>query len=116
MPTRSTIMTESDATRLDAQLHRLHLHYIHSHYQAAAAKAAEQQHSHVDYLAQLIDGEAAMREESQHRATDQERAFPRSQDPRRFPVELAQKDQPTANPEPVPSRFYSNTDQRCADR
>ena len=55
-------MTESDATRLDAQLHRLHLHYIHSHYQAAAAKAAEQQHSHVDYLAQLIDGEAAMRE------------------------------------------------------
>jgi len=55
-------MTESDAIRLDAQLHRLHLHYIHSHYQAAAAKAAEQQHSHVDYLAQLIDGEAAMRE------------------------------------------------------
>ena len=55
-------MTESDATRLDAQLHRLHLHYIHSHYRAAAAKAAEQQHSHVDYLAQLIDGEAAMRE------------------------------------------------------
>ena len=55
-------MTESDAIRLDAQLHRLHLHYIHSHYRAAAAKAAEQQHSHVDYLAQLIDGEAAMRE------------------------------------------------------
>src|SRR5215471_10258567 len=62
MPTRSTIMTPSDASRLDGQLHGLHLHYIRSHYQAAAAKAAEQQDSHVDYLAQLIDGEAAMRE------------------------------------------------------
>src|SRR5271167_2984939 len=55
-------MTPSDLARLDAQLHRLQLHHIQSHYQALATKAAEQQRSHLDYLAQLIDGEAAMRE------------------------------------------------------
>ena len=55
-------MTPSDLTRLDAQLHRLHLHYIQSHYQAVAIKAAEQQRSHLDYLEQLVEGEATMRE------------------------------------------------------
>ena len=55
-------MTASDLTRLDAQLHRLHLHYIQSHYQAVAIKAAEQQRSHLDYLEQLVEGEATMRE------------------------------------------------------
>lgn len=55
-------MTPSDQTRLDAQLHRLHLHHIQSHYQVVAAKAAEQHHSHVDYLAQLIEGETTLRE------------------------------------------------------
>ena len=52
----------SDLTRLDAQLHRLQLPYIQSHYQALATKAAEQQCSHLDYLEQLIEGEAVMRE------------------------------------------------------
>ena len=55
-------MTPSDLTRLDAQLHRLHLYYIQSHYQPLATKAAEQQHSHLDYLEQLVEGEATMRE------------------------------------------------------
>src|SRR6202165_1176690 len=55
-------MTPSDLTRLDAQLHDLHLHYIQSHYQALATKAAEQQRSHLDYLEQLVEGEATMRE------------------------------------------------------
>src|SRR5487761_2572892 len=55
-------MTPTDLTRLDAQLQRLHLHYIQSHYQALATKAAEQQRSHLDYLEQLVDGEATMRE------------------------------------------------------
>jgi DNA replication protein DnaC len=55
-------MTSSDLTRLDAQLHRLQLHHIQSHYQAFAIKAAEQQRSHLDYLAQLVEGEAALRE------------------------------------------------------
>ena len=55
-------MTPSDHTRLETQLQRLHLHHIKSHYQAAADKAAEQQRSYVDYLAQLVDGETALHE------------------------------------------------------
>jgi len=55
-------MTPSDLTRLDAQLQRLQLHHIQSHYQALATKAAEQQSSHLDYLEQLVEGEATMRE------------------------------------------------------
>jgi DNA replication protein DnaC len=55
-------MTPNDLTRLDAQLHRLQLHHIQSHYQAFASQAAEQQRSHLDYLAQLVEGEASMRE------------------------------------------------------
>ena len=55
-------MTPSDMTRLDAQLQRLHLPYIRSHYQALATRAAEQQRSHLDYLEQLVEGEATMRE------------------------------------------------------
>src|ERR1700758_1954961 len=55
-------MTPSDLTRLDAQLQRLHLPYMQSHYQALATKAAEQQRSHLDYLEQLVEGEATMRE------------------------------------------------------
>jgi len=55
-------MTPSDQTRLETQLQQLHLHHIKSHYQAAATKAAEQQRSHVDYLAHLIEGETALRD------------------------------------------------------
>ncbi len=55
-------MTPSDQTRLETQLQRLHLHHFKSHYQIAADKAAEQQRSYVDYLAQLVDGETALRD------------------------------------------------------
>jgi DNA replication protein DnaC len=55
-------MTPSDQTRLETQLQRLQLRHFKTHYQAAADKAAEQQRSHVDYLAQLADGETALRE------------------------------------------------------
>jgi len=55
-------MTPSDQARLDVQLQRLHLHYIQSHCQDLAGQAAGQQRSHLDYLAQLIEGEATMRE------------------------------------------------------
>jgi DNA replication protein DnaC len=51
-------MTPSDLSRLDAQLSRLHLSHIQRHYQALATKAAQQQLSHLEYLAQLIEGEA----------------------------------------------------------
>ena len=62
-------MTPTDQTRLDAQLQHLHLHYIQSHYQALATKAAEQQRSHLDYLEQLVEGEATMRETRRGRRT-----------------------------------------------
>lgn len=55
-------MTPSDQTQLETQLQRLQLRYFKNHYQAAAGKAAEQQRSHVDYLAQLAEGETALRE------------------------------------------------------
>jgi DNA replication protein DnaC len=55
-------MTPSDQTQLDSQLQRLHLGYVQSNYNTLAHKAAEQQRSHVDYLAQLVEGEFMMRE------------------------------------------------------
>lgn len=53
---------KNDLPRLDAQLQFLHLHYIREHYQDLATKAAGDQRSPLDYLAQLIEGEAARRE------------------------------------------------------
>ena len=70
-------MDENDASRLDAQLQQLHLHHIQSHYQPFASQAAEQHLSHVDYLAQLIEGEATLREN---------RSIKRRIDNARFPV------------------------------
>jgi DNA replication protein DnaC len=55
-------MTPSDQTQLDVQLQRLHLPYIQGNYQTLARKAAEQQRSHLDYLAQLVEGEFTTRE------------------------------------------------------
>lgn len=40
----------------------MRLQYIHGNYNALAHKAAEQQRSHVDYLAQLVEGEFTMRD------------------------------------------------------
>jgi DNA replication protein DnaC len=56
-------MTPSDQARVDLQLQRLHLRYIQSHCQDLAGKAAREQRSHLDYLAELIEGEAGMREQ-----------------------------------------------------
>ena len=71
------MMSDNDTTRLDAQLQQLHMHHIHSHYQPLADEAAEQQLSHVDYLARLIEGEATLREN---------RSINRRIDNARFPV------------------------------
>lgn len=54
---------KNDLAPLDAQLQLLHLHYIRDHYLALATKAAEHQLSPLDFLAQLIEGEAARREQ-----------------------------------------------------
>jgi DNA replication protein DnaC len=55
-------MIPSDQTQLDVQLQRLHLQYIQTNYQTIARKAAEQQRSYLDYLAQLVEGEFTARE------------------------------------------------------
>jgi DNA replication protein DnaC len=70
-------MTPSEQAQLEAHLQRLQLHYIREHYQALAAKAAAQQLTPLDYLALLIEGEAAMRES---------RAIERRIKSARFPV------------------------------
>lgn len=51
-----------DKARLDANLQKLQLRYIKSNYQTAADKAAKKQLTHVDYLAELVDEEAAERD------------------------------------------------------
>lgn len=56
-------MTRSDQTQLDAQLLHMRMLYIRENYSELANKAAEKQRSHVDYLAQLVEGEFAMRDE-----------------------------------------------------
>lgn len=55
-------MTPSDLKRLDAQLDALHLSHVKGHYQAFATTAAQKELSHLAYLAELIEGEAARRE------------------------------------------------------
>src|SRR5262252_4609266 len=54
--TMEEIMTPSDLARLDTQLDRLHLTHVKGHYQDFATKAAHKQLSHLDYLAELIEG------------------------------------------------------------
>jgi DNA replication protein DnaC len=56
------VMTPADQAQLDGQLQRLRLCYIHDNYQPLARKLAEQNRSHVDYLAQLVEGEFNMRD------------------------------------------------------
>jgi len=55
-------VTPRDLKRLDAQLDALYLSHVKSHYQAFATTAAQKQLSHLAYLAELIEGEAARRE------------------------------------------------------
>ena len=55
-------MTPSDLARLDTQLDCLHLSYVKSRYQDLATAAAQKQLSHLVYLAELIEGEASVRE------------------------------------------------------
>ncbi|MDX1439889.1 MAG: IS21-like element helper ATPase IstB [Rubricoccaceae bacterium] len=52
---------QPDIAALDRQLEYLHLPFIREHATALATRAASEARSHLDYLAQLIDGEAALR-------------------------------------------------------
>lgn len=67
---------KNDLAPLDAQLQLLHLHYIRDHYLALATKAAEHQLSPLDFLAQLIEGEAALREQRSIERRIREARFP----------------------------------------
>ena len=76
-------MTPSDLARLDAQLASLHLLHIRSHYQAFATTAAQNELTHLAYLAELIEGEATLREN---------RAIVRRVKKARFPVVKTMED------------------------
>jgi DNA replication protein DnaC len=52
---------QPDIAALDRQLEYLRLPFIREHATALATRAASQERSHLHYLAQLIDGEAALR-------------------------------------------------------
>ena len=53
----------AQAAILSAQLTTLQLLHLREHYEANAAEAARKQLSHVDYLADLIEGELHRREQ-----------------------------------------------------
>ena len=52
---------KTDSTVLDSHLHTLHLPFLKEHCRPLAATAAKNSITHLDYLAQLIEGEAALR-------------------------------------------------------
>jgi DNA replication protein DnaC len=65
------------AADLDRHLNYLHLPFLKEHCRSLATRAAKEQRTHLDYLAQLIEGEAALR---------QDRAVERRLRAARFPV------------------------------
>lgn len=68
---------KTDRTTLDSHLDTLHLPFLKEHCQPLAATAAKNSITHLDYLTQLIDGEAALRAD---------RAVARRIQAARFPV------------------------------
>src|SRR5215831_16420689 len=55
-------MKTRDLARLLGQLDVLHVSHVKSHYQSLCTTAARKRRSHIAYLAELIEGEAARRE------------------------------------------------------
>jgi DNA replication protein DnaC len=68
---------KTDNTTLDSHLDTLHLPFLKEHCQPLAATAAKNSITHLDYLTQLIEGEAALRAD---------RAVARRIQAARFPV------------------------------
>ena len=68
-------MTEHNR-RLDEHLKYLKLPFIREHYQSFAARAAEKQLPHIDYLEKLADGEAAFRRDRSIQRRIQQARFP----------------------------------------
>lgn len=53
----------SDTDKLHAQLIAMHMPYVDRHFESLGQQAALDQSAHVDYLAQLIDGECCRRDD-----------------------------------------------------
>jgi DNA replication protein DnaC len=53
----------SDTDKLRAQLTAMHMRYMEQNFEALAQKAALEKITHIDYLAQLIDGESCWRDD-----------------------------------------------------
>jgi DNA replication protein DnaC len=68
-------MTE-DNRRLDEHLKYLKLPFIREHFQSFAARAAEKQLAHIDYLEKLADGEAGFRRDHSIQRRIQQARFP----------------------------------------
>lgn len=60
---KASRVTSADTVRLSAQLKAMYLTYVAQHFEALGQKAALAQSTHVDYLAQLIDGEHCRRDD-----------------------------------------------------
>jgi hypothetical protein len=78
---RSKTSAASPDDDLRRQLQLLKLPFMLEHFEALAQKAGTQQWSHVEFLARLIEGEAALRARTAPAAADQKRPLPRAQDP-----------------------------------
>ena len=83
---------------LSKLLQRLQLPHIRASYHELAQTAAEQGWGHLDYLQRLIEGEVG--------------ALPGAKDPGSVPVDLAEENQPTADPEPLPFELHRAEGQR----
>jgi IstB-like ATP binding protein len=109
-------MTPTDPTRLDVQLRHLQMRYIQSHYQDLATKAAEQQRSHLDYLEQLVEGEATERENRSIARRIKNARFPVLKSLDEFQWSWPQKINRPQIQKPVPSGLHRNPHQCRPDR
>src|SRR5262249_51579136 len=79
-------------------------------------QGAEQQRSYVDYLAQLVEGETALRENRSIERRIRNARFPVLKTLEEFQWSWPKKITPPQNPAPVPPRLHRNPDQRRPER
>ena len=101
-----------DHDSLNKLLLRLQLPFIRANYHELAQTAAEQHWDHLEYLKRLIEGEIARREDNSLVARIRRARFPLTQNPRSVPVDLAEENQPAADPKPLPSELRRTEVQR----
>jgi DNA replication protein DnaC len=101
-----------DHDSLNKLLLRLQLPFIRANYHELAQTAAEQQWDHLEYLKRLIEGEIARREDKSLVQRIRRAPLPAHQNPGSVPVELAEEDQPAADPKSLPSELRRTEVQR----